>query len=198
MDWSCYGATIVQWRADLQHTLATQRSQCGVWTARFGPTPHPGCIGNLSPCRLYIGLPISTTVLARCSAVAHKCQRPENLQHNRFKLLCCGFLGNTTKWNCCVMGTHNTTQTTVTHKCQRPENPQHNNLKLLCCRFSGRWHLWATVRSAVTVTVTLCLHFTASCMNYANEPSQAAIERARQDDYGVIAFTHAATRLCGQ
>ena len=102
----------------------------------------------------------------------------------------------------CCGRTHNTTQTTVTQKCQRPENPQHNNLKLLCCGFSGRWHLWATVRSAVTVTVTLCLHFTAGCttgcMNYANEPSQAAIERARQDDYGVIAFTHAATRLCGQ
>jgi len=29
-------------------------------------------------------------------------QRPENRQHNSFKLLCCGFLGNTTKWNCCV------------------------------------------------------------------------------------------------
>ena len=90
----------------------------------------------------------------------------------------------------------------VAHKCQRPENPQHNNLKLLCCGFSGRCHLWATERSAVTVTVTLCLHFTAGCttgcMNYANEPSQAAIERARQDDYGVIVFTHAATRLCGQ
>jgi len=110
-------------------------------------------------------------------------------QHNKMELLCCG-------------RTHNTTPTTVTQKCQRPENPQHNNLKLLCCGFSGRWHLWATVRSAVTVTVTLCLHFTAGCttgcMNYANEPSQAAIERARQDDYGVIASTHAATRLCGQ
>jgi len=35
--------------------------------------------------------------------VAHKCQRPENPQHNSFKSLCCGFLGNTTKWNCCVV-----------------------------------------------------------------------------------------------
>ena len=35
--------------------------------------------------------------------VAHKCQRPENPQHNNLKLLCAGFLGNTTKWNCCVV-----------------------------------------------------------------------------------------------
>ena len=35
--------------------------------------------------------------------MAHKCQRPENPQHNNLKLLCSGFLGNTTKWNCCVV-----------------------------------------------------------------------------------------------
>ena len=43
------------------------------------------------------------TELEESNTVAHKCQRPENPQHNSFKLLCCGFLGNTTKWNCCVV-----------------------------------------------------------------------------------------------
>ena len=40
-------------------------------------------------------------------------------------------------------------------------------------------------------TPTRCSHFTTGCttggMNYANEPSQAALERASQDVYGVIA-----------
>ena len=31
--------------------------------------------------------------------VAHKCQRPENPQHNSFKLLCCGFSGC---WHLCA------------------------------------------------------------------------------------------------
>ena len=39
---------------------------------------------------------------AAARTVAHKCQRPENPQHNSFKLLRCGFLSNTTKWNRCV------------------------------------------------------------------------------------------------
>jgi len=40
-------------------------------------------------------------------------------------------------------------------------------------------------------TPTRCSHFTTGCttggMNYANERSQAALERASQDVYGVIA-----------
>ena len=89
------------------------------------------------------------------STVAHKCQRPENPQHNSFKLLCCDF-HNTTVFRqhnkmellCCGHTTQRKLRwprLTVTQKCQRQENPQHNNLKLLCCGFSGRWHLWATV-----------------------------------------------------
>ena len=35
-------------------------------------------------------------------------------------------------------------------------------------------------------------------MNYAKEPSPAALERASQDVYDVIALTRAARRLCGQ
>jgi len=46
-----------------------------------------------------------------------------------------------------------------------------------------------------------CLHCTAGCTtgweSYANEPSQAALEQASQDVYDVIAYTHAARRLCG-
>ena len=42
-------------------------------------------------------------------------------------------------------------------------------------------------------TVTRCLHFTAGCttgrVNYANERSQAALERSNQDAYGVIRLT---------
>ena len=42
-------------------------------------------------------------------------------------------------------------------------------------------------------TLTRCLHFTAGCttgwVNYANKPSQAALERSSQDDYGVIGLT---------
>ena len=38
-----------------------------------------------------------------------------------------------------------------------------------------------------------CLHFTAGCttgwVNYANEPSQAALERSSQDAYDVIMLT---------
>jgi len=41
--------------------------------------------------------------------------------------------------------------------------------------------------------VTRCLHFTAGCttgwVNYANEPSQAALERSSQDAYNVIRLT---------
>jgi len=39
----------------------------------------------------------------RTVAHHHKCQRPENPQHDSFKLLCCGFLGNATKRNYCVV-----------------------------------------------------------------------------------------------
>jgi len=68
--------------------------------------------------------------------------------------------------------------------------------------------------------VTLCLHVTVGCatgcktgcrtgcvnttrcttiwMNYANEPSQAALERSSQDAYDVIACSHAARRMCRQ
>jgi len=46
------------------------------------------------------------------------------------------------------------------------------------------------------------LHFTArcttGCVNYANEPYQAALERASQDADDVIALTCAARRLYGQ
>jgi len=35
-------------------------------------------------------------------------------------------------------------------------------------------------------------------MNYANEPSQAALERFSQDAYDVIVLTRAASQLCGQ
>jgi len=35
-------------------------------------------------------------------------------------------------------------------------------------------------------------------VNYANEPSQAALERSSQDAYDVIRLTRAARRLCGQ
>ena len=42
-------------------------------------------------------------------------------------------------------------------------------------------------------TVTRCLHFTAGCTtgwaNYANERSQAALERSSQDAYDVIRLT---------
>jgi len=41
--------------------------------------------------------------------------------------------------------------------------------------------------------VTLCLHVTAGCtagwVNYANEPSQAALQRSSQDAYDVIRLT---------
>ena len=41
--------------------------------------------------------------------------------------------------------------------------------------------------------LTRCLHFTACCttgwVNYANEPSQAALERSSQDAYDVIRLT---------
>ena len=41
--------------------------------------------------------------------------------------------------------------------------------------------------------VTRCLHFTPGCttgwVNYANEPSQAALERSSQDAYDVIRLT---------
>ena len=37
---------------------------------------------------------------------AHKCQRPENPQHDSFKLSCCGFLGNTTKRGTVVLRTY--------------------------------------------------------------------------------------------
>ena len=43
------------------------------------------------------------------------------------------------------------------------------------------------------VLVSRCLHFTAGCttgwVNYANEPSQAALERSSQDAYNVIRLT---------
>jgi len=52
------------------------------------------------------------------------------------------------------------------------------------------------------IRMTRCLHFSASCttgwVNYANEPSQAALERSSQDVYDVIVLTRAARRLCGQ
>jgi len=42
-------------------------------------------------------------------------------------------------------------------------------------------------------TATRCLHFTAGCttgwVNYANEPSQAALERSSQDAYDIIRLT---------
>ena len=42
---------------------------------------------------------------------------------------------------------------------------------------------------------------TAGCttgwVNYANEPSQAALERSSQDAYDVTRLTRAARRLCG-
>ena len=47
-----------------------------------------------------------------------------------------------------------------------------------------------------------CLHISAGCttgwVNYANELSQAALERSSQDAYNVIRLTRAARRLCGQ
>ena len=43
------------------------------------------------------------------------------------------------------------------------------------------------------VFFTRCLHFTAGCttgwVNYANEPSQAALERSSQDAYDVTRLT---------
>ena len=47
-----------------------------------------------------------------------------------------------------------------------------------------------------TTSVTLCLHFiagrTTSCVNYANERSQAALERSSQDAYDAITRSKAA------
>ena len=44
-----------------------------------------------------------------------------------------------------------------------------------------------------TDRLTRCLHHTAGCtigwVNYASEPSQAALERSSQDAYGVIGLT---------
>ena len=39
---------------------------------------------------------------------------------------------------------------------------------------------------------------TTGRVNYANESSQAALERSSQDAYDVIRLTRAAKRLCGQ
>ena len=52
--------------------------------------------------------------------VAHKCRRPENPQHDGFKLLCCGFSGRWHFWVtvvCVVLWVR----------------PQHNSSVLLCC-----------------------------------------------------------------
>jgi len=87
--------------------------------------------------------------------VAHKCQRPENPQHNSFKLLCCGFSGRWHFWVtvvCVVLWVPTTQQF---HFVVLPKNPQHNNLKLLCCRFSGRWHLWATALHLANTVVLI-------------------------------------------
>ena len=47
--------------------------------------------------------------------------------------------------------------------------------------------------SSMSVTTVRRLHFTASCttgwVNYAHEPSQAALERSSQDAYDVIRLT---------
>ena len=52
--------------------------------------------------------------------------------------------------------------------------------------------LWQFRRIGVG-DVTRCLHFTAGCttgwVNYANERSQAALERSSQDAYDVIRLT---------
>ena len=49
--------------------------------------------------------------------------------------------------------------------------------------------LWSVRNGALT----RCLHFTAGCttgwVNYANEPSQVALEQSSQDAHGVIRLT---------
>ena len=45
---------------------------------------------------------------------------------------------------------------------------------------------------------TLYSRCTTGWVNYANEPSQAALEWSSQDAYDVIALKRAARRLCGQ
>jgi len=64
------------------------------------------------------------------------------------------------------------------------------------------------ITPAFGLSVTRCLHFTTGCttvcvnttgwVNYANERSQAALERSSQDADDVIRLTRAARRLCGQ
>jgi len=66
---------------------------------------------------------------------------------------------------------------------------------------------WIFGRNTVCTTSSVmlaarCLHCTAGsttgCVNYANESSQAALERSSQDADDVIRLTRAARRLCGQ
>jgi len=68
------------------------------------------------------------------------------------------------------------------------------------------------ITPAFGLSLTRCLHFTTGCttvcvdttgcttgwVNYANERSQAALERSSQDADDVIRLTRAARRLCGQ
>ena len=104
--------------------------------------------------------------------VAHKCQRPENPQHNSFKLLCCGFLGNTTKWNCCVVDVP-----TTQRKLRRPRSANvqktHNRTTQNCCAVIDPQVL--TSRKPTTEqlkTVVLWVFWTLALVGHRNKYTQ--------------------------
>ena len=103
-------------------------------------------------------------------------------------------------------------------KFQREEGlPEIPNVLLAQCRIGCRkpsCQRTRSIRPAVSIKhrlVTRCLHFTAGrttgCItgwvNYANEPSQAALERSSQDAYDAVGLTRSkaavwtCSRRCG-
>ena len=91
--------------------------------------------------------------------VAHKCQRPENPQHNCFKLLCsCGFLGNTTKWNCCVVDVP-TTQRKL--RWPRSANAQKNTTQQL--KTVVLWVFWTLALVGHRTNSLIALRYNKRC-----------------------------------
>ena len=87
-------------------------------------------------------------------------------------------------------------QSTRASTTRRPADPPEGNTVVWAC-----WYMWVCgsldfVHPAHPIQHTAGC--TTGCVNYANERSQAALERSSQDDYDVIMLTRAARRLCGQ
>jgi len=76
--------------------------------------------------------------------VAQKCQRPENPQHNNFKMLCCDF--------------HNTTDLFIVALWVFR---QHNKIKVLCCK-----HTHNTTEMDAIQRKFCCLKFFLLCCNF--------------------------------